>query len=295
MNVEDAVRLVRNHPDYRVLDRFVSPAFYNIQDPANMRRLKVGVYVDTETTGIDTRKDNIIELAMCRFIFDDDGLIYDVAGGASFLNDPGMPLDEKIRSITGITDEDVKGQIIDSRSVTSMLEGVDLVFAHNAGFDRKICERYFPRFKELPWACAQQDIPWRKNFGAPGVSLEVLAAFIGGMFYNAHRALIDCQVGIHMLTAQDRDGNTGLLYAINAAASDTLRVWAVGSPFHYKDLLKDRGYHWNDGKDGRPKAWHKGVDEAEVNEELDWLRTHAGAYPQVTSTSSIDKYSIREG
>lgn len=295
MNVEDAVRVVRAHPDYRILERFSPVNSYNRMDGIS-KPLKVGAYVDSETTGVDTRKDNIIELAIVKFMYDEDGRIYLVGTGDSFLNDPGIPLDEKIRSVTGISDEDVKGQMIDARNVDDLLSDVELVIAHNAGFDRRICERYFPRFTELPWACAQNDIPWRREFGSPGLSLEVIAAFVGGIFYNAHRALIDCQIGVHMLTAEDRDKNPALLYAINAASEDSLRVWACNSPFHTKDLLKERGYHWNDGKDGRPKAWHRnmGQDHTGVQEEITWLRTNVGAYPEVTSTTALDRYSIRE-
>ncbi len=293
MNVEDAVQVVRGHPDYRVLEKFSPVNSYKRMDD---RPLKVGAYVDTETTGVDTRKDNIIELAIAKFRYDDDGQIYIVGNGDSFLNDPGVPLDEKIRSVTGITDEDVKGQVIDARNVDDLLSDVDLVLAHNAGFDRRMCERYFHRFAELPWACAQNDIPWRREFGSPGLALEVIATFVGGIFYNAHRALIDCQVGIHMLNAKDRGGKSALLYAIHAASEDSLRVWAIGSPFHTKDMLKERGYQWNDGRDGRPKAWHRnmGQDNEDIQEEITWLRTNVGAYPEVTSTSALDRYSVRE-
>lgn len=295
MNVEDAVRLVRDHPNYRVLEKFSPVAVYN-GERGRPENLRIGAYVDTETTGVDTRKDNIIELAIVKFEFDDDGFIHRVLSGDSFLNDPGVPLDDKIRSITGIRDEDVAGQIINANDVYALLDDVEIVFAHNAAFDRKICERYFSRFKDIPWVCCQQDIPWRKEFGAPGVSLEVILAFVCGTFYDAHRALIDCQVGVHALTAQDRDGNTALLYGINAAEEESIRVWAVGSPFHTKDALKDRGYHWNDGRDGRPKAWHRnmGPSSEAVQEELDWLRKNVMAYPQVTSTTALDRYSIRE-
>lgn len=295
MNIADAVLAVRAHPDYRVLEKFQPRITYH-GDQELPEKLYMGVYVDTETTGVDTRKDNIIELAIVKFTFDADGRIYFIEVSRSFLNDPGVPLDDKIRSITGITDDDVKGQVIDAREVDELLQDVHLVLAHNAAFDRKICERYFPRFKELPWACTQQDVPWRKEFGSPGLALEVIALFVGNIFYEAHRALIDCQIGVHMLTAQDRDGNPAMLYAINAASEDSLRVWACNSPYHTKDLLKDRGYHWNDGRDGRPKAWHKnmGQDREALGAELEWLRTRVGAYPEVTSTTATDRYSVRE-
>lgn len=36
-----------------------------------------------------------------------------------------------------------------------------------------------------------------------------------------------------------------------------------------KDLLKERGYRWNSGSDGRPRAWYRDLDrELLVEEEL---------------------------
>lgn len=40
-----------------------------------------------------------------------------------------------------------------------------------------------------------------------------------------------------------------------------LAPWAEGSPFHTKDILKERGYRWNNGSDGRPKSWWVEVEE----------------------------------
>jgi DNA polymerase-3 subunit epsilon len=39
-----------------------------------------------------------------------------------------------------------------------------------------------------------------------------------------------------------------------------------------KDMLKARGYRWNDGTDGRPKAWWVEVDEGAFEAELAFLR-----------------------
>ncbi len=62
-----------------------------------------------------------------------------------------------------------------------------------------------------------------------------------------------------------------------------------------KDDLRNRGYRWNDGTDRRPKAWNKSIPLEQLEEENQWLRTVAGAYPQITSTDAVDRYSIREG
>jgi DNA polymerase-3 subunit epsilon len=48
-------------------------------------------------------------------------------------------------------------------------------------------------------------------------------------------------------------------------------VWAVGAPYEARELLKGRRYRWNNGEDGRPKAWHKEVGEEERAAEEAWL------------------------
>jgi hypothetical protein len=47
------------------------------------------------------------------------------------------------------------------------------------------------------------------------------------------------------------------------------RLWALDAPIECKDLLKNRGYRWNNGSDGRPRAWYRDLDrELLVEEEL---------------------------
>jgi len=55
------------------------------------------------------------------------------------------------------------------------------------------------------------------------------------------------------------------------ARAMTHRIWAVNAPFDLKDILKARGYRWNDGSDGRPKAWHSDIDQDDYRVELEFL------------------------
>ena len=60
-----------------------------------------------------------------------------------------------------ITDEMVKGKRFDDTAVAQLLEGVSLVIAHNAKFDRPFLETRFPLFIKTPWACSIRDVAWR--------------------------------------------------------------------------------------------------------------------------------------
>ncbi|TCW21323.1 hypothetical protein [Gluconobacter oxydans] len=49
------------------------------------------------------------------------------------------------------------------------------------------------------------------------------------------------------------------------------RLSAEYAPFELKGTLKARGYRWNDGSDGRPKAWFIDRPPEEVEEEVRFL------------------------
>lgn len=294
--VAAALAVLENNPDYRVLKRLQPPAgFYH---PATGGLVQRGIYLDTETTGKEAQVCEIIELALVPFIYEAGGRLLAIREDqcVSFLNEPKAPLTDEIRRITGIEPEDIAGHKLDIEKIDVMLAGVDMVIAHNAGYDRKVLERYIPSLRFARWACSQQDVPWREVFRAPAEKLEVLAHFLGNVFYSAHRAMIDCIAGVHVLaTVADMDGKTAFEYLYESAHAETLRIWAIGAPFETKDTLRDHGYRWNDGRDGRPKAWNKRVTASQLDEENTWLKVTCQAYPRVTEVAAEDRYSIREG
>ena len=59
-----------------------------------------------------------------------------------------------------------------------------------------------------------------------------------------------------------------------AAATPTIRVWAVASPITVRDTLRLRGYTWYPGDHRRPKAWYRDLPPAAVDAECAWLREH---------------------
>jgi DNA polymerase-3 subunit epsilon len=295
--VAEALATLEGNPDYRILRRLHIPdGFYN--GATGLHAVRRGLYIDTETTGKEPQLCDILELALVPFLYEEGGKILGVREDQcmSFLNDPGVPLTDEIRKLTGIEPEDIVGKSLDMDVIRVMLAGCDLVIAHNAGYDRKVLERHVPEFRELRWACSQQDVPWREVFHAPAEKLELLAMYLGGVFYGAHRAMIDCIAGIHVLaTIHDSDGKSAFEYLHEACYTESLRIWATGAPFDTKDMLRDRGYRWNDGRDGRPKAWNKVIKPSDLDEENQWLRTRCGAYPRVTEIAAEDRFSVREG
>jgi DNA polymerase-3 subunit epsilon len=118
---------------------------------------RIGVLVDVETTGLDHAKDEVIELGMVGFTYDEDGRVGDVVGVFSALRQPYSPNPPEITKLTGITDEMVAGKTISVDEVEAFIEPADLLIAHNAGFDRPFCERLAPGFVPKAWACETLD------------------------------------------------------------------------------------------------------------------------------------------
>ncbi|MDX5028760.1 hypothetical protein SHY53_11305, partial [Streptococcus suis] len=76
----------------------------------------------------------------------------------------------------------------------------------------------------------------------------------------------------------------------------TVRVWALGAPFEVKDLLRERGYRWNVGEDGRPRAWHREVERDQVEAELRYLDDLGfpdALEPMVTEVDAYIRFSDR--
>ncbi|MCC4298322.1 3'-5' exonuclease [Aurantimonas coralicida] len=231
---------------------------------------RVGIILDTETTGLDHRRDEIIELGMVAFTYDDGG-IREVINVFSQLQEPSVPISAEITRITGITDDMVAGRSIDLSAVAAFIEPSDLVIAHNAKFDRPFCERFAPGFDIKPWACSVSEVDW----SALGFEGSKLAYLVGqcGWFHNGHRAVDDCHALLEVLAAAPRaDGIAAFQQLATSSSRTRLRLFAEGSPFDMKDVLKARGYRWSDGSNGRPKCWWVEIEEDDHALEMQFMR-----------------------
>lgn len=273
--------------NYKIIKRFEPVQQYH--DGAK-DDLKIGIYLDTETTGMDADEDEIIELAMVPFEFDKNGNIYRLLPEYNGLQQPSLPIPEIITQITGITDDMVKGQSLDLEKVSAMLSQAVIVIAHNARFDRPFVENLLDDFCDIAWACSIADVEWNKE-GFEGVKLEYLA-YKFGFFYEGHRATIDCQAGIEILSRTLPKSNETVLHQLlNNARRTDIRLWAEGAPFDRKDVLKKRGYRWSPGDNGKRKAWYKDLSEDELEEEMKYLND--SIYTRAVGVLPMDKFNAK--
>ncbi len=253
--------------NYRVLRRLEAR---QIVTPADGQPTKLAIFLDTETTGLNPQQDEVIEIALVPFTYGADGRIYEILPPFEALQQPSKPLPLEIIELTGLTDEMLAGQTIDTAALAAAAAPAALIIAHNAGFDRPFAERLSDVFADKPWACSLTQIPWQAE-GLSGGKLRYLASDMG-FFFDGHRASADCRAAIELLTRLlPRSGRLAMAALLETARQTTQRIWAVNSPFDLKDQLKARGYRWNDGSDGQPKAWYRDVVEAARTEELAYL------------------------
>lgn len=272
---------------FRVLRRLTPRSTYD--DPAGSPT-HVALYIDVETTGLDHAADHIIQLAITSFTFTADGRVCAVRPSESWYEDPGIPISDEITRLTGIRQANVSGQRIDDERVHDLLAEAVLVIAHNAAFDRPFLEPRFPGFSEKPWGCSMADVPWIAE-GLPTTKLEWLAERHAGVFYEAHRADVDTVAGVHLLASALPSGRLAMASLLESVRQKTVRVWALESPFATKGSLKARGYRWNGGEDGQPKAWYCDVLEADAKVEAEWLR--ANVYMRGSCPAAVQRIGAR--
>jgi DNA polymerase-3 subunit epsilon len=232
---------------------------------------------------------------MVKFDYLPDGRIAGVRDVFSSFNEPSVTIPPEVTALTGITNETVAGQRIDEATVRAFLDDAVIVIAHNAGFDRKFAERYWPAFQRKAWGCSATEVEWRKH-GFEGSRLGYLLNGVG-FFHKAHRAVDDCHALLEVLSFELPTAGTSVLAVLlEQARKRTTRVWAEQSPFDLRDSLKRRGYRWSDGNDGRPRSWYIDVEESKLDDEIAFLRTEIylrDIQPRLQSLTAFDRFSVR--
>jgi len=266
-----------------------------------VKEAKIGLCIDTETTGLNHAEDRIIELGIVAFAYDPvTAEIIRITDRYNGFEDPGHPLVQEITEITGITDEMVAGQTFDDDCVRELAEKATLVIAHNSAFDRKFVETRYPIFTKLPWACTVSQVDWSKE-RISSRTLEYLLYKCGGYCINAHRALDDAEGLLGLLLGTLPTTGKPIFKALLEKSDEmTSRICAVGAPFDTKDILKQRGYRWNDGAKNGCKGWWIDVPNDLEQAELSYLAKEI--YPggntgsvDISRIDALDRFSVREG
>ena len=268
LDLEVMARQLEKSEDYRVLRRLKPQERFSDRECDHPF---VAVALDTETNSLDVTHAEVIELGMIKFTYTPEGDVLRVIDVFDQLQAPSAPIPPEVTRLTGISDTMVTGHAIDAGAVAAFVEGAAIIVAHNASFDRPICERSWPVFRTTPWACSMREIPWL----AQGHNSARLGDLLSrqGLFHAGHRAEDDCHALLHLLASPfGTDGRPAFATLLENARATTIRIFAAGAPFEAKDALKGRAYRWSDGSRGARRAWWKDVSQSAYGSELEWLR-----------------------
>ena len=154
---------------------------------------------DTETTGLVG--NSALDLKHQPFMIEFYGCIVNTEGEIidelEFLCNPGIKLDPVITRITGLTDDDLKGQPTFAEKASeliSFIESADGIVAHNLSFDYDIISFDLKRCsRELKWPlariCTVEETEWIKGYRLNLKSLH--EHLFSEDFEDAHRAKHD--------------------------------------------------------------------------------------------------------
>lgn len=205
-----------------------------------LRLLRTAAVLDVETTGLDPRRDEIIELAIVLFQFDPAGaIVRESVEEYVGLREPSIPIPPEATRVHGLTDRDVAGRRLDEARIRALAARAEFIVAHNARFDRPFVERLLPDvFRGKTWLCTCHGVDWKAR-GAPSKSLPVLTRHFG-IRHTAHRALGDARATLALLRVRDPDGRTVLAELLERAGRfDVSLERNGGAPAPAEPLEKD--------------------------------------------------------
>jgi len=276
---EEAVQALQSSVNYRILRRVDFPttsiALSDLPDHERCT-IKHGIFLDTETTGLNNETDEVIQLCMMPFRFavnveTKQAYLLEILEPYVGLQEPSKPITDEIIQLTGLTNEMLKGQSLNLETIEKLVAGADIIAAHNARFDRPFAHKITESFAGKYWACSLENVDWAGQ-GFDRMKLAHLATDLG-MFFDAHQADKDCLASLAVLAQISKQGDSYFNQMISGARETTVTLRAQYTPYEKKDLLKAMGYYWRDGGDGTTKGWEISVTADKAEEEKQWLRS----------------------
>ena len=208
--------------------------------------------LDTETTGLDNKNDDCLEVGSILF----NVKTRSVLAQQSFL----LPVEnnnaEKINNIPAEITRLPQPLSEAIKYFESLVRVSDVIVAHNAEFDMKwFGLNKLPQI-EKKWICSMDDITWpsdRQLKSRP--SVRDLALAYGVPVWNAHRALTDC---IYLAEVFKRCSE---LEKMLIRALEPKVLLRAEISYEKRHLARNAGFRWNDAIKG---AWSRKMSRRDM-------------------------------
>lgn len=208
--------------------------------------------LDTETTGLDPRRHQCIEVGAVLF----DVPHRSVLSQVSFLLPCKRNEAQAVNGIEPALTREPQPWRQGLHCFEALLAAADLVVAHNAAFDRQwFGLGCLPAIRK-PWLCSMEDIRWpadRRLRANPSVRDLALAYAVP--VWAAHRALTDC---IYLAQVFERCPN---LEELLATGLEPRQLYRARLSYDERHKAREAGFRWNEPVSG---AWSRRLSEREA-------------------------------
>jgi DNA polymerase-3 subunit epsilon len=210
--------------------------------------MKTLAIIDSETTGIDPAKDNVIEIGCVLYSIEHrsvistwSDLVQHTSNEAEAINKiPPATLPLGLPFITAM------------EILHSFVARADAIVAHRAEFD----SAFLPGLKK-PWVCSKFDVEWPQS--KVGDSLVFVALAHDVPVTGAHRALTDCLLLARIF--ENAAKNFGAdIQALLVKAMRPKALFQAMTSYDEREMTKQAGFQW----DPAAKRWTRKMAIADV-------------------------------
>jgi DNA polymerase-3 subunit epsilon len=223
--------------------------------------------LDVETTGLDPKTDELIELG---------AILYSVPHRTSIAQlSTLIPIaaTNTAEAINRIPADAARSLTADDLQTTmnlfqTWLDRADYLVAHNASFDRQWLGQPPTPASDKPWLCTFEHFQWPHNEKPTSLINTALNHGIG--VSSAHRALTDCQL---IAALFDRVDSFDALLDDAIRESFEVKYRAIANvSYEQRDRAKARGYRWDGGR----REWYKEIGSSVLSEFIRMENQEAG-------------------
>ena len=219
----------------------------------NSKELEKILILDTETTGLDENKEEVIEVGCILFHVGSRSVLSQVSFLLPVIKNEAVHINGIRADISNIPQPWEQGLDF----FLSLVDACDLIIAHNVEFDKKWFGKGRLPILRKKWLCSLEDINWSfKKSLKSRPSVTDLALSFGVPVWNLHRALSDCYYLAEVFKKCEN------LEELLSKAIEPRYLYKAVVSYEDRVLAKNAGFRWNSHIKG---AWTKKLSEDEAS------------------------------